>query len=281
MIGAIIGDISGSKYEFNNIKSKVFELMEEGCHYTDDTIMTLAVAEILQNDLQYDKDAIIDTIKKWGRAFPDLSYGSKFKEWLFSDSREPYNSFGNGSAMRISPVGWYANSEEEVIDFSKRITEVTHNHPEGIKGAEVVAMCIYYARIGKSKSFIKKYVKKHYKLNFRYQDLVDKYEFNETCQETVPQAIYCFLISDNFKDCIKTTISIGGDCDTTTAISGAIAEAYYKKVGNDLFDKMLSFLPNEENECNIADVLSSFVGYKNSEILKKKRIKNIKILYLK
>ena len=241
MIGALIGDIVGSVYEFDNVRSKQFPLFTEESFMTDDSIMTLAVAEIIQNKLYNDQDKVIDTLKKWGRAYPDRGYGGMFYKWLFTDQRESYNSFGNGSAMRISAVGWYGRSEEEVKELSKFVTEVTHSHPEGIKGAEVVAMCIYYARKGKTKEFIKNYVEQYYDLDFNYDDLVKNYKFNETCQETVPQAIYCFLISNSFEDCLRTTISIGGDCDTTSAISCAIAEAFYKDISEELLDKILSF----------------------------------------
>jgi ADP-ribosylglycohydrolase len=149
--------------------------------------------------------------------------------------------------MRISPVAWYANNEDEVRDFSKKVTEVTHDHPEGLKGAEVTAMCVYYARIGKTKQFIEEYVKQFYNIDFNYKELKQTYWFNETCQDTVPQAIYCFLISKNFEDCIRTTISIGGDCDTTAAISCAIAGAYYG-IPKKFKDKILTYLNKEMRE---------------------------------
>lgn len=232
MLGAIIGDIVGSVYEFNNVRTKDFPLFTKHSRMTDDSYMTLAVQECLEKGYVYDEtnDRIIDTLKKWGREHPDAGYGGRFRKWLFSDDREPYGSYGNGAAMRVSAVGWYAKSEEEVKYLSRRVTEVTHNHPEGLKGAEVTAMCVYYARIGKSKEFIKNYVEQYYDLNFDYEDLRKHYWFNETCQHSVPQAIFCFLISTDFEDCLRTTISIGGDCDTTAAISCAIAEAHYKSI---------------------------------------------------
>ena len=250
MLGAVIGDVVGSRYEFNNIKTKDFELFGKGCYATDDTVMTCAVAEVLINKKQNDKDYIIDTLKKWGKRYPQAGYGGHFGCWVLGNEREPYNSYGNGAAMRVSAVGWIAESEEEVKDLSRRVTEVTHNHPEGIKGAEVVAMCIYYAKQGKDKAFIKEYVEKYYNLDFDYDDLRKTYiHAEEICQNTVPQAIFCFLISDSFEDCLRTTISIGGDCDTTAAISCAIAEAYYggcgcceKKVLNYLTPDMKNIL---------------------------------------
>lgn len=245
ILGAIIGDVVGSKYEFNNIRSKDFPLISKGCYPTDDSIMTTAVWDMYLNNCLDDKDKIIDTFKKWGRAYPN-SYGGAFGRWLRSDDREPYFSFGNGAAMRISPIGWIGNSEKEVKELAIKVTEVTHNHPEGLIGGVVTAMCVYYARIGKTKEFIKSYVSSYYNLdNFNYNELVKNYKFNETCMETVPQAIYCFLISNSFEDCLRTTISIGGDCDTTAAISCAIAEAYYKDISNDLIDKVLKILPKD------------------------------------
>ena len=265
MIGAIIGDIIGSVYEFDNVKSKEFNLFTEESFLTDDSIMTLAIAEIIQNKWYNDRDKVVDTLKKWGRAYPDRGYGGMFRKWLFSDLRDSYNSFGNGSAMRISAVGWYGRSEEEVKEMSKLVTEVTHSHPEGIKGAEVVAMCIYYAKKGKTKEFIRKYVEQFYDLNFNYENLVRNYKFNETCQETVPQAIYCFLISNSFDDCIRTTISIGGDCDTTAAISCAIAEAYYKDINEFYLNKIFGYLPLPKEGCNPSMIISKFMDYKISD----------------
>ena len=228
MFGASIGDVVGSRWEFNNIKTKDFALFGKGCYATDDTVMTCAVADVLVNKKQNNKDKIIDTLKKWGKKYPDAGYGGHFYNWVLGSDREPYNSYGNGSAMRVSAVGWIGKTEKEVKNLSRKVTEVTHNHPEGIKGAEVTAMCIYYARNGKSRDFIKQYVEQYYNLDFDYEELRKTYKHaEEICQNTVPQAIYCFLISHSFEDCLRTTISIGGDCDTTAAISCAIAEAYY------------------------------------------------------
>ena len=270
MLGAIIGDIVGSRFEFKNTKSKEFELFTNESCYTDDTVMTLAVADILQHNTVNDKDMIIDTFKKWGRTYPNFGYGGRFRVWLLKEDIKPYNSFGNGSAMRVSAVGWYSNSEEEVIDNAVKVTRVSHNHPEGIKGAVVTAMCIYYARIGKTKEFIKKYVENYYNLDFDYETLRKNYQFNETCQKSVPEAIYCFLISNSFEDCVRTTVSIGGDCDTTSAISCAIAEAYYKDDFDDnmWYDKIISFLPESMGDCKIEYLLKEFIKHKK-EILKK------------
>ena len=161
--------------------------------------------------------------------------------------------------MRISPVGWYANSEEEVKAISKAITEVTHNHPEGIKGAEVTAMCVYYARIGKSKEFIADYVKRYYDIDFDYKELKEDYDFDGSCQGTVPQAVFCFLISNDFEDCIRTSVSIGGDTDTLTAISCAIAHAYYKKIDTDIIQKTFDRLPKDAFGCSPKTVWNNFI----------------------
>lgn len=248
ILGATIGDIVGSRFEFKNFRSKNFEIPKRANNnyfFTDDTVLTVAIADILLNEEQNDRQKIIEKIRMYGRKYPS-SYGLSFNNWLYSSNPQPYNSFGNGSAMRISPVAWFANSEEEVKELSREVTEVTHNHPEGLKGAEVTAMCIYYARIGKSKGFIKQYAEQYYNLDFDYEDLKKNYFFNETCQQTVPQAIYCFLISNSFEDCLRTSVSIGGDTDTLCAISCAIASAYYDskddKITKNIFN---SFLPLE------------------------------------
>lgn len=237
MLGAIIGDVVGSRFEFNNIKTKKFELVTDNSKFTDDSVMTVAVADVLINGNPKNKDEVIDTLKKWGRRYPHAGYGGHFYHWVLGNAREPYNSCGNGSAMRVSACGWIGKTEEEVIDLAKRVTEVTHNHREGMKGAIVTALSIYYARIGKSKEFLREYMEKEYPLikQLDYEELRRTYEHeDEICQVTLPQALYCFLISNSFEDCLRTTISIGGDCDTTAAISCAIAEAYYKEIPEDL-----------------------------------------------
>lgn len=231
MLGAIIGDVVGSIYEFNNHRWKAFDLFNKKMFFTDDTVMTCAVAQSLVTD---EGKSVVKYLKDYGCAYPHKGYGGSFRAWLFNKLSGPYNSFGNGSAMRVSPVAWFAKSEEEVKILSKRVTEITHNHPEGIKGAEVTAMCIFKALQGggeakATKEVIRKYAEEQYPeiKRMNYMDLVKNYKFNETCQNTVPQAIYCFLISKNFEDCLRTSVSIGGDTDTLCAISCAIAEAFY------------------------------------------------------
>ena len=248
MWGAVIGDIVGSKYEFNNIHTKNFKLFNDlksnETTFTDDTILTMAVIDIILNNNIDDKSKIISTFKKYGLKYPS-SYGCSFGFWLHSDISDAYNSFGNGAAMRVSPIGMLAKDEDQLKKWCYAVTSVTHNHPEGLKGAEVTAMCIFYAWQGKSKEFIKKYAEKYYSLDFDYEELRQNYRFNETCQETVPQAIYCFLISKNFEDCLRTCISIGGDSDTLSAIACPIAEAYYKNIDQKIIDLCNKKLPNE------------------------------------
>lgn len=242
MLGAIIGDVVGSRFEFNNIKTKDFKLFTKQNRFTDDSVMTVAVAESL---LRSEGKDTVQYLHKWGKKYPHAGYGGHFYYWLKNGDTKPYNSCGNGSAMRVSACGFLGKTEEQVKEYAIRVTEVTHNHPEGIKGAIVTAMCIYYARTGKDKDFIKNYVSQFYDLNFDYEELRKTYTHEEEiCQNTVPQAIYCFLISNNFEDCLRTTISIGGDCDTTAAISCAIAEAYYGIPKQ--FIKLVSlFLPSD------------------------------------
>jgi type I restriction enzyme M protein len=258
MLGAIIGDIVGSIYEFHNIKTMKFPLFSSDSFYTDDTVMTLAIAEIIQNGYYNDENKIIDTLKKWGRSYPDLGYGGRFYQWLFSENRKAYGSFGNGSAMRISACGWYGNSEEEVKDLATKVTIVTHNHPEGLKGGIVTAMCIYYARLKKSKSFIKNYIEKFYDIDFNYEELRRNYKFDATCQGSVPEALYCFLISDSFEETIKTAISIGGDSDTIAAIAGSIAEAYFG-IPDKIKKEALKRIPKAKGDCNPEEIIKKYM----------------------
>jgi len=231
MIGAIIGDIVGSIYEWNNHSSKDFELFTEECFFTDDSIMTIAVAKALMESKE-DYSDLSEQAIKWmqelGRPYPDCGFGGSFYHWIYSNNPKPYNSYGNGAAMRISPVGWAAKDIEQAKRLSKAVTEVSHNHPEGIKGAESVAVAIVLARQGKSIDEIKEYVNEHYyKIDFKLDEIRETYKFNETCQDTVPQALQAFFESNSFKDAIRNAISIGGDSDTLAAITGSVAEVYY------------------------------------------------------
>lgn len=231
MLGAIIGDIVGSRFEWNNIKTKEFDFLTYKCFATDDSIMSLAVAQaILDCNGNYAElgNAAVKRMQEIGRPYPNCGFGGMFYQWIYSDNPQPYGSFGNGAAMRVSACGFAATSLEEAISLSKAVTEVTHNHPEGIKGAEATAVAIYLAREGKSIFEIRDYINKHYyPMDFTLDSIRDTYEFNETCQDTVPQAIMAFLESTDFEDAIRNAISIGGDSDTLAAITGGIAEAYY------------------------------------------------------
>ena len=227
MFGAIVGDIVGSIYEFVPHKSKVFPLFSEHSVFTDDTVMTLAVAEALLNggtELDY-----IQSMRKWGREYPDCGYGTSFNAWLLKETLTPYNSFGNGSAMRVSPVAWFYDSLEEVENAAALSAGITHNHPEGIKGAQATAAAVFLARTGYEKCDIQQYITKRfgYNLEQNCDDIRPGYWFNETCQETVPQAIIAWLDSDCFEDAIRNAVSLGGDSDTLAAITGAIAQADY------------------------------------------------------
>ena len=262
MIGAIIGDIVGSRFEFNNHRSKDFELFSQDCKVTDDSIMTIAVAKAIMetekkikpmlnehgnNDEYY---ALLETMtikymQEIGRKYPYCGYGGMFGSWIFSDDPKPYNSYGNGAAMRISPVGFIANTDYEARELSKIVTSTTHNHTEGIKGAEATALAIFMAKRGFSKEEIfHKINNNYYNLDFTIDEIRDTYEFNETCQETVPQAIVAFLESTSFEDAIRTAVSLGGDSDTLAAITGSIAEAYYG-VPKEIIDKALTYLDDE------------------------------------
>ena len=227
MMGAIIGDIVGSVYEWNNIKTKEFPLFQDKCFFTDDTVMTIAVAEGLMNGGE--KDDFIDAMKKYGRMYPDAGYGGRFGRWLMTDSREPYHSWGNGSAMRTAAVGWWFDNLEETRTAAVLAAGVTHDHPEGIKGAESTAAAIFLARTGYSKAEIEEYVEREfgYDLSWALDEIRPDYRFNESCQDTVPQAIIAFVESNDFEDAIRNAISLGGDSDTLAAITGSIAEAAY------------------------------------------------------
>jgi len=232
MLGAILGDIIGSPYEFRDMKSKDFTLFTDESRVTDDTMMTIAVAKGLMEGKREPvatAKAIQGAMQRIGRKHPDAGYGGNFYNWLFSDDPQPYNSYGNGSAMRVSPVAWCFDSLEEVEKFAKISAEITHDHPEGIKGAQSVAAAIYMARIGKSKEDIKSYITTQY--GYDLERTVDEirpgYAFDVSCQGSVPESIISFLESEDFVDAIRIAVSLGGDSDTQGAIAGSIAEGYY------------------------------------------------------
>ena len=235
MYGAILGDIIGSPYEFDQgNKSKDFPLFSKESHFTDDTVMTIAVAEAFLDaqtatDMDWIRRKLIKAMHKWGLQYPHAGYGGRFGMWLFLDGEAPYNSFGNGSAMRVSSVAWLYDDLDTVRRMARLSAAVTHNHPEGIKGAEATAAAIFLARTGSSKNEIKAYVEEqfHYDLSRTCDEIRPGYYHVEFCQETVPEAITAFLEGESFEDVIRTAVSLGGDCDTLTCIAGSIAEGFY------------------------------------------------------
>ena len=233
MFGALIGDIAGSRFEWNPTKSKDFDLLTQigGCKPTDDSVMTVAIANaILECDGDYAdlSEKTISQMRTTGRRYPHAGYGGGFRAWLEAPVPRPYNSFGNGSAMRVSPCAYAANTLDEAIALSRAVSEVTHNHPEGIKGAEAVTVAIFMALHGKNILEIRDYINKHYyPMDFTLDSIRGSYKFDVTCQGSVPQAIMAFLESSDFEDAIRNAISLGGDADTQAAIAGSIAEAYY------------------------------------------------------
>lgn len=238
VIGAILGDIAGSQYEFQSPKNldwKKCELFTDSCFFTDDTVMTLAAKLAVKNNIPF-----ADSYRKLGKKYPNVGYGGIFDSWLRWDDEEPYNSFGNGSAMRCSYIGEHFNTEKEVIEWVTKSADCTHNHPEGIKGAVVISMCIYMARIGASKSEIFDYVKTQYPMDFykysvehELDEYRDTYRWDVTCQGSVPVAIRCFLDSEDYESFLGNVYSLPCDMDTLCAIGGGIAEEFYQGTGFD------------------------------------------------
>jgi ADP-ribosylglycohydrolase len=224
MLGAIIGDIIGSVYEFDNIKTKDFPLFREDSRITDDTVCTVAVADIILNH-----NDPVETLVYWCRKYPGMGYGDRFVKWFDLPWQEPYNSFGNGAAMRVSPVALLAKTLDEALTNADRVTEITHNHPEGIKGARATVHAIYLAKLGVAAQDIRSTITLNYGygLSRSVDDIRDDYSFYESCQKTVPQALTCALEASGFEDAIRNAISIGGDSDTIGAIAGALAEARF------------------------------------------------------
>ena len=234
MYGAILGDMIGAPYEFDRGgKTKDFPLFTEKSSYTDDTIMTVAVAEALlevQNGAQTEtRDLLVRSLRKWGRKYPHAGYGVRFSRWLRSSDPQPYGSYGNGAAMRVSAAGWLYGTLAMTRRMARRTAEVTHDHPEGIKGAEATACAIFMARTGSGKEEIREYICREfgYDLSRTCGEIRPGYRHVENCQETVPEAITAFLEGTGFEDVIRTAVSLGGDCDTLTCIAGSIAEAFY------------------------------------------------------
>jgi ADP-ribosylglycohydrolase len=239
MLGAIAGDIIGSVFEFLGEKNKDFPLFVKNSRFTDDTVLTVAVADCLLTGASY-----VDKFHEYTRAYPYRGYGTAFAHWVSSGSREPYNSFGNGSAMRVSPVGFAFRTLDEVLNEARRSAEVTHNHPDGIRGAQATAAAIYLARQGESKAQIRALIQEQfgYDLNRTVDAIRPGYSFNETCQGTVPEAIIAFLDSTDYEDAVRLAISLGGDADTLACITGGIAEAFYGGVPKEIAEPAMARL---------------------------------------
>jgi ADP-ribosylglycohydrolase len=242
MIGAIAGDVIGSVHEYESTKTKDFPLFDPKCFFTDDSVLTIALADALLHDLDY---AV--TLKLYYRRYPNAGYGSSFHHWAMSESWAPYNSFGNGSAMRVSPAAWFAQSLDEALALAERSAAVTHNHPQGIRGAQATAAAIFLARTGHDKEDIRRFVKATfgYGLQRTLAEIRPDYEFNESCQGTVPQAITAFLEATDFEDSIRNAISLGGDADTLACITGSIAEPYFGGVPPDIRESVLLRLDDD------------------------------------
>lgn len=280
MIGSIIGDVAGSFYEICNTKSKEFEFFSDRSRFTDDSVLTVATADWLLHGGKCET-----YYADWGNTYPSAGYGGNFHNWLWSMDHkgyaEPYNSCGNGSAMRIGPVGWAFDTIEETLEAAKNSAECTHNHPEGIKGAQAVALCIFMARNGSTKDDIKSKVTSMfgYDLNFTIDGIRATYgwdsEFGNSvlCQASVPQAIVAFLDGNDFEDCVRNAISIGGDSDTIACITGSIAEAFYG-VPDKIIKEVMKYLP-----CSFKSVISEFENKYQGKHKKSGIIESIKNLF--
>ena len=250
MLGAIIGDIAGSRFEWHNHKNKDFELLShiKGCRPTDDSVMSLAVAQAILDctgDYQNLSLRAIERMQEYGRKFPHVGYGGKFHQWIYDSNPRPYNSWGNGAAMRVSPCGFAAKSLEEAMLLARTVTQVTHNHPESMKAAEAVISAIYLARIGKTLDEIQDYItERYYRIDFTLDEIRPSYHFDVSCQGSVPQAFAALFESSGFEDAIRNAISIGGDSDTIAAITGGMAEAYYG-VPEDIRKQAMGFLDDD------------------------------------
>ena len=257
LISAILGDIAGSIFEFNPHKSVDVNLHDNRMDFTDDTIMTIAVADWILNDKKLTRIGLAHKMQEWGRKYPNPmgAYGGMFSQWLNSDNPKPYNSWGNGAAMRVSAVGFAFNTMEETLNIAKMSAEVTHNHPEGIKGAQATAAAIFMARTGSTKEDIRKYISENfdYDLNRTCDEIRPTYGFDGSCQGTVPESIIAFLDSKDYEDALKLCISLGGDADTMGAITGAIAGAYYHRIPASAYEFGMGKLP-----ADIRNVVTKF-----------------------
>jgi ADP-ribosylglycohydrolase len=250
MLGAIAGDMIGSVYEQRPIKTKAFELFDRRCRFTDDTVLTLAVAHAILTGQSY-QHALLEL----GRRYPHAGYGGSFIRWLASDDPQPYGSWGNGAAMRVSPVGFAFDTEEEVMTEARKSAQISHNHPEGIKGAQATALAVYFARTGHGREEIRSLISRRfgYDLDRTVDEIRKVYAFDISCQGTVPEAIIAFLDSDAYEDAVRNAVSLGGDSDTLACITGGIAEAYYKGVPPFIEAKVRDLLTSD-----LAQILDQF-----------------------
>lgn len=247
MLGALIGDIVGSVYEWHNHKSKDFPLFQPDCRMTDDSVMTAALASAVlmgTEDLAQFQANVVAEMRRLGRQHPRLGYGPRFEAWLANPDPQPYGSLGNGSAMRVSPVAWAAESLSQCLALAKASAEVTHNHPDGIAGACVVAGAVYLARVGESKAAIADHVTRYYPLDFTLDEIREDYAFDVTCAGSVPQAMEAFLEAESFEDALRGAVSLGGDSDTIASMAGAVAAAFYG-IPRDIRDQAMAYLDGE------------------------------------
>jgi ADP-ribosylglycohydrolase len=255
MIGAIAGDIIGSVFESHRIKTTAFPLFSKASTFTDDTVLSIAVADAILNDIDY-----ATALKRYGRKYPLAGYGMSFYNWMQSSDTKPYYSWGNGSAMRVSPVGFAFDSPKDVLYEAEKTAAVTHNHPEGIKGAQATALAIYLSRQGADKAEIRKQITRRfdYNLNCTLDEIRPYYSFDVSCQGSVPQSIIAFLESNNFEDAVRLAISLGGDSDTMGCIAGGIAQAYYGKIATGIIEQVEQRLP--EGFLRVIDQFNSTFG---------------------
>lgn len=255
-VGGIIGDIIGQRFEWHPHKSKDFKLWTVDSRFTDDTVMTCGIMDWLANN-----GDLAETLKKWGRMFPKAGYGGHFRQWLAGGSNESYGSYGNGSGMRVSPVGWAAQNIEECLELAEESAKVTHNHPEGIKGAQAIASAIFMARTGNSKEEIKDFIssKFEYNMNRTLEEIRPNYKFEVSCQKSVPESIICFLEGNNYEDCVRNAVSLGGDSDTQADMAGAIAEAYSYEIDTVLYKNLFGIWLPEDMQQIIKDFNEKFI----------------------
>ncbi len=262
MLGSIIGDAAGSVYEFADFKKKDFPIFAPGSDFTDDSVITMAIAKWILDDPECKTETLVEHVVDFGHRYPNPkgAYGGGFYRWLFGPAanRKPYNSWGNGSAMRASAIGWAFDTLEETERVAKVSAEITHNHPEGIKGAQATSSAVFLARTGKSKEDIRSYIfdTYGYNLNRTCDDIRKYYHFEDSCQKTVPEAIIAFLDSTDFEDAIRNGVSLGGDADTLTCITGGIAEAFYKHIPAKMKADILEMIPQE-----FKDILDGFAKF--------------------